>query len=462
MKRLFLISIIAIFFVDVALGQVDKWSDPKLNPDNFTLLDGVKRKKIEKLKAEGREDEILKREQAAKDKKVYSVFLPVVAYNPFTNLILGVGGNLSTKFGDTSTTRFSNFVPSYTYTLNKQQTFRLNSNIYTNNNDYYMFSSIMWAVAPQNTFGIGGDNPKEWENIVEPSTMKILVRAYKKVKDNIYIGINYSLDWKYDLEDQDAIDIQEIIRNNTTASEATSAIDQEYGDGLSNFWESEGIDYSDFNSNYNPENAEMLQKQYYYTPFGAYDTGNVGSNVASGIGVNFLLDSRDNVNSTYKGAYVNIAYTYYAKWLGSTTDFHSLLIDGRYHIPLTENNRQVLAFWGMANLTFGDVPYFSLPRIGGDDWFASGRGYTAGRYVGDKLLYVEAEYRINIKKWFGMTGFFNAHSVTERNGGFKYISPGAGIGFRARVLESRTDINMDLGYGKDSSTGIYLRFTQAF
>ncbi|QZT37369.1 BamA/TamA family outer membrane protein [Halosquirtibacter xylanolyticus] len=462
MKRFLITTVIAIFFVNLSFGQVDKWSDPKLNPDNFTLLDGFKKKKMEKMLKEGKNDEVKKKQEEAKNKKVYSVFLPVVAYNPFTSLILGVGGNLSTKFGDSSTTRFSNFVPSYTYTLNNQQTFRLNSNLYTNNNDYYIFSSLMWAMAPQSTYGVGGDNPEDWKTIVEPKTFKVVLRAYKKIKENIYIGVNYSLDWKYQIEDEDAVDIQNIISSSPDATTASDAIDKEFNDGLDEFWVTEGINYSGFEAEYDPSNAVALQQKYYYTPFGDYNYGTGDHSVASGIGVNFLLDSRDNVNSTYEGAYVNVAYTYYGEWLGSTSDFQSLLIDARYHIPLCENKRQVLAFWGMANLTFGDTPYFSLPRIGGDDWYTSGRGYTAGRYLGEKLLYAEAEYRINVKKWFGLTGFINAHSVTEDNDKFEYVNVAGGIGFRARILKSRTDINADFGYGKEGSHGVYLRFTQAF
>ena len=105
----------------------------------------------------------------------------------------------------------------------------------------------------------------------------------------------------------------------------------------------------------------------------------------------------------------------------------------------------------------------NLPRIGGDDWFSSGRGYTAGSYAGEKLLYLEAEYRVNIYKWFGMTAFANAHTVTEPEGGFEYINPGAGLGFRFQVIKkSRSTINFDYGVGKDGSSGLYMRFISAF
>ncbi len=416
---------------------------------------------MEKLVASGDTARIAAKKVAAADKKVYTILLPIVAYNPFTNVILGAGGNISTKFGDPKSTRFSNIVPSYTYTLNKQQTFRVNSNIYTNNNDYYVFSSLLWSVSPQATYGLGGNTAKDWQTLVEPQTVKIVARAYKKVKKNIYFGFNYNLDWKYKIEDISATDIQNIIANSPDAATASAGIEENF-DGLEGYWANEDIDYDGFTNDFSPADATELQQEYYYTPFGEYPIGTGDESVASGIGVNFLIDSRDNVNSTYKGAYVNISYTYFGEWLGSTSNFSNLLIDARQHIPLNKNNRQVLAFWGMANLTFGDVPYFSLPRIGGDDWFASGRGYTAGRYVGEKLLYAETEYRINIWKWFGMATFVNAHSVTEESGKFEYINVAGGLGFRVRVLKSRTDINADLGVGKDGSSGLYLRFTQAF
>ncbi len=123
----------------------------------------------------------------------------------------------------------------------------------------------------------------------------------------------------------------------------------------------------------------------------------------------------------------------------------------------------ILGFWGLANITWGDVPYSNLPRIGGDDWYASGRGYTAGRFIGPGLAYLEAEYRINIKNWFGLTTFINVTSVMEENRSFKYVNPAGGIGLRIKALKkSRANICLDYGIGADGSSGLYMRFIEAF
>ncbi len=44
MKKIVLTSIIALVSI-TAFSQENKWTDPKYNPDNFTVLDGLKKKR---------------------------------------------------------------------------------------------------------------------------------------------------------------------------------------------------------------------------------------------------------------------------------------------------------------------------------------------------------------------------------------------------------------------------------
>ena len=230
------------------------------------------------------------------------------------------------------------------------------------------------------------------------------------------------------------------------------------------FWEEKNVSHDGFINDYNNNSsAAELQQKYYPTPFGYYPYGTQNKYTYSGLGVNILYDSRDNINTPLKGNYANLIINTYPEWFGSTYNSSNIYVDLRHYFGLNKNLTQTLGIWALSNLTFGDVPYTSLPRIGGDDWFASGRGYTAGRYTGGNLLYLEAEYRVNIYKWFGMTTFLNATSVTEQDGQLKYVNPGAGIGFRAQVIKaSRSTINFDYGVGMDGSSGIYMRFISAF
>lgn len=442
-----------------------KFNDPNYNPDDYDLMDGLRRKKAAKLEAEGKQDEVAAKKKAQENKKVYTIVLPFIGYNPFLGLAIGAGGNISFRLGDKKTTRISNIVPSYTWTTENQNIARMNSSIYTRDEKFYIFSSMLWSVAPQNTYGIGSATPEEWKTSVTPSTLRFIGRVYRKVYKKLYAGINYNVDSKYEIHNETAEGIQKVIHNGTSSDGIQSEIDSKYN-GLTSFWESENVDQSGFKSDYDGGmGATDLQQKYYYTPFDQnyYATGTGDKYLISGLGVNVMWDTRDNVNSAFKGTYINFMANFYGDWIGSDYNFTNIYLDMRHYFQLSQNNRQILGIWGLANLTTGNAPYLNLPRIGGDDWFASGRGYTAGRYVGKDLLYLEAEYRINIYKWFGMTCFLNVTGTNNRDGNFEEAIPGAGIGFRLKAIKAtRTNIAIDIGAGKDGSSGVYMRFIEAF
>jgi len=465
--RILVILVATILFVTIPQAQAQKghFKDSTYSMDDYDIFDGLRRAKAKKMAAEG--DTIKK---AKKQKKTYTMALPVVAYNPFTGLVLGIAGISSFRLGDEETTRLSSVVPSYTWTTNNQNIFRVNSSIYTNNEDYYIFNSMIWSVSPQATYGVGGNTKNEWATSVEPSTIGITLRGYKKIAKNFYVGINYKLDRKYELVDQTAQKMQGVINDGRssgqTAQEVQTTLENEFGtDRYDSFWEEYSISQDGFGNDYNNNvDAGTLQQEYFTTPFGYYPYGTTdGGYTYSGMGINALYDSRDNINTPYQGSYANLIVNLYPEWLGSSTESSQIYMDLRHYFKLKPNATQILAVWALANLTFGETPYVSLPRIGGDDWFASGRGYTAGRYVGEKLLYFEAEYRMNVYKWFGINLFANATTVSELEGGFEYLNPGYGIGFTLRAIKkSRSTINLDLGRGKDGSSGVYMRFISAF
>ena len=81
-----------------------------------------------------------------------------------------------------------------------------------------------------------------------------------------------------------------------------------------------------------------------------------------------------------------------------------------------------LAAWVYGDLVTGGVaPYFDLPSTGSDLQGRSGRGYAAGRFRGEKLVYAEAEYRGTL-----------------------------------------TRVSLDVGFGRQGSRGIYLALQEAF
>ena len=458
MKNIFILTLL-IYSLDIAAQS--RWNDSTYSPDNFDIFNKAQKNKEEKKLSTG--DTTTK-----KEKNVYTIVLPVIGYNPFTGFILGVAGTSSFKLGpDKNKTRLSSIVPSYTWTTNNISAFRVNSSLFTNDDQYYIFNSILLSSAPQNTYGVGGNTPEAWETSIKPSTAKIVLRGYKRVYKQLFLGLNINYDNKYYIENVTAADMQELIDQGRSSGKEASAVQQELNAEFGNFdsyWNEQGISQDGFQGDYqNDRSSKELQKTYYSTPFDEYSFGTTGSYVYSGLGINVLWDSRDNINSSYKGSYINFLFNTYPEWFGSTYESTQMYLDVRKFFPLKKNNTMILGIWGLANITWGDVPYSNLPRIGGDDWYASGRGYTAGRFIGPGLAYLEAEYRINIKNWFGLTTFINVTSVMEENRSFKYVNPAGGIGFRIKALKkSRANICLDYGIGADGSSGLYMRFIEAF
>ncbi len=116
----------------------------------------------------------------------------------------------------------------------------------------------------------------------------------------------------------------------------------------------------------------------------------------------------------------------------------------------------------------GVAPYLDLPATGMDTFGRSARGYTEGRFRGERLLYGEVEYRGVLTKngLLGMVAFFNTTTLTNLESGerlFDNFAPAGGAGLRLLFNKrSRTNLCFDVGFGKDGSRGIYLAVQEAF
>jgi len=186
--------------------------------------------------------------------------------------------------------------------------------------------------------------------------------------------------------------------------------------------------------------------------------GYTRTSASTGPFANFLFDSRDNVNQTITGLYVNLEFNAHLKSLGSNSNWNSLLLDVRKFIPLTKNWYTELGIWGYVWLTLdGHPPYLDLPSVGWDTYNNTGREYPIGRYTGLDMLYLETEFRFNILR-NGLVGgvvFGNLETFTEMNGHFfGPIQPGGGAGIRVK-FNKNTQSNgcLDYGFGSHHSGG---------
>jgi hypothetical protein len=116
----------------------------------------------------------------------------------------------------------------------------------------------------------------------------------------------------------------------------------------------------------------------------------------------------------------------------------------------------------------GRQPYLTLMATGEDQRARSGRGYIAGRYRGEDMVYGEVEYRFPISQCSKILGgvlFLNATTTSNQTrdvGLFSYIRPGGGVGLRLMLNKNfRTNITLDFGFGYKSQ-GFYFSGTETF
>jgi len=386
-------------------------------------------------------DLLRKKEKAPKPpKKFMALILPNISSNPSNGFLLGVGGTFGWYMGPRETTRVSAAPFTVAVTSKKQLITFLKSNIYTKDNKFFLQGDLRFYIYSQPTYGLGTNSPDagnlpnkiHWQGDggstdslsfpMKFDYVKISEIVNMKMLENFYAGVGYHFDDYYAIQD-------EKLNLDTT--------------------------------------PQLITPNYYYSEKYGY---NPKEYMLSGLSANLVYDSRDNQANPYKGIYANINYRYNLKILGSSQDNSELWTEFRTYIGLSKvKARHLIGFWvfGDFNLT-GNMPYLTLPSLGGDQRARSGRGYTNGRYRGKDLVYGEAEWRFPIWPCSNIIGgviFVNAVTADnpDRNIAiFQYIQPAIGFGIRVMVNKYfRTNINLDYAIGK-SSSGFYFSGQETF
>ena len=373
-------------------------------------------------------------------RKTMILILPNVSSNPANGFLLGVGGSVGWYFGPKETTRVSSVGFSAAVTTKDQFLSFVKSNVYTNDDKFFLQGDWRYYIYKAPTWGLGTNAPDtvftnsiwSWQGADLEETNGAYPMLYDylkfheivnyKVAENTYAGIGYHLDYYNNIND-------ELLQLDTLPLQLTP--------------------------------------HYLYSKFEDFSTTKY---MLSGISLNAVYDSRDNLMNPYSGYFANINYRYNPASLGSDRNSSSLWLEFRTYIPLSKKTpRHLIAFWTFGNfLLTGSQPYLTLMALGEDQKGRSGRAYVAGRYRGEDLIYGEVEYRFPISQCSNMLGgvvFVNATSASNRFADvhlFNYVRPGVGFGIRFMVNKHfRTNINLDFGFGHESK-GFYFSGTETF
>ena len=348
------------------------------------------------------------------------VFAPSFGYQPVTGLALGVNANLALTLGDPATTHMSTVASGAQVTLQKAGGLSTDVSLFANHDAWYIEGTNLFQVWAQDTGGIGPDTTPSDALNVRFHFLRLYETAYRRILRRLFAGAGLN------------------VGAHTNIEPGPTEADE---------W---------FNSPY-----------MRYTLEHGFDPEGQRSN---GVNVSVLLDSRDNSINPDRGWFGKASYRGFFKGLwGGASDWQEVVLDLRTYVKVTRNARQKIAVRAFADLvTAGVPPYFDLPATGMDSTWRLGRGYSQGRFRGQRFLYGEAEYRATLSRYgiVGMVAFFNMQAVGSgaSHGASLYeVSPAAGGGIRLLLdKRSRTNLCLDVGFGKGGSRGVYLAFQEAF
>lgn len=348
----------------------------------------------------------VKPDTAVRTGKVLFSIVPAFGYTLSSGLIGSINVNSAFYSSNPKTTRISSITTNFIYTEYKQITIPLQANIWTRNNDYNILIDWRFFKYPQDTYGLGPNTELSNASKIDYSHLRLHQSVLKEIGTSFFAGIGYLYDRRWNIKEQDKnVDVQ----------------------------------------------------QYGLPP----------STVSAGPVVTFLYDSRKNSINPEKGFYASAQFRSNMKWLKSTSNWQSLIVDLRKYVNLPAGSQNTLAFWNYNWLTVsGKPPYLDLPSTGWDPTNNLGRGYIQGRFRSPNLLYLESEYRFAITRngLLGGVVFGNAQSVSDYpSNNFTKVAPGGGVGLRIKVnKKSRANAAIDYGFGTKGSRGLFVSLGEVF
>jgi outer membrane protein assembly factor BamA len=146
--------------------------------------------------------------------------------------------------------------------------------------------------------------------------------------------------------------------------------------------------------------------------------------------------------------------------MGNPYLYSSYTLDARKYVnPWLKH---VIALQATTELRTGDVPFYELAMMGGEDKM---RGYYKGALRDKVLVDGQLEYRMPVWKMLGLTTWVGtgrvANSYSDLSFDGFWLS--YGLGLRIRVdTKHNTNLRLDWGFGPDGVNGFYINFAEAF
>lgn len=345
---------------------------------------------------------------------VHVSIVPAAGYSLTTGFAALIGMNLAFYTAKNhDSTNLSTGSTNLTFTSEGQILFPIQTNIWSPGNKYNLITDWRLYKFPQETFGLGGRTSLNKGYTINYSYFRLYTTVLRKIASSFYMGLGYDLDYYYNIEE---------ILSAARKQNPRKTTFERYGSGV-------------------------------------YER-------ASGITLNALFDNRDNPINATKGLYADLVFRNNRKFLGSTSNWKSVILDVRKYVKIG-GSRSVFAFWNYDWITYGGKPpFFDLPNTGGDTYNNSGRGFIQGRFRDNQMLYFETEFRYVITRngLLGGVFFANSQSFSRKlSDELNTLNTAFGAGLRIKLNKfSNTNIAIDYGLSLDGSKGLFINLGEVF
>jgi outer membrane protein assembly factor BamA len=337
--------------------------------------------------------------QEADSSSTTFVPLPVVFFTPETRWGFGAFAFFSWRFEDESKdSRPSQFQLGTAYTLEDQILAYLPFQLWWKDEQYSVFGEVGWYRYNYFFFGIGNDQPEDFDELYGVEYPRVRLTAMKEMLKNFYLGGRFILDdfTISDLDPQGELASQQIIGN----------------DG--------------------------------------------GLNV--GLGVLFNFDNRDNYFDTHRGSYAEFTYDRHGAYVGSDFQYSRFRLDVRHFFEISPKDHLATRFF--SETIDGEAPFISQALLGGVRLmrgFYEGRYRDDNSAVIQAEYRRNLFWRIGAVA-FGATGVVAPEYGQLSLGNLRYTY-GAGLRFSIDP-EDRINIRLDMGVGEEPN--FYLTIGEAF
>ena len=219
---------------------------------------------------------------------------------------------------------------------------------------------------------------------------------------------------------------------------------------LKNFYVGIGVDLTNY-TNVRYDSTSFLIED---------NVSGVEGGTSTGLGFAAVYDSRDNRYNAYKGYFIAMKTMTFPSWMGNPYLYSSYDFDMRTY--LNPWLRHVIALQATTSWRTGDVPFYELAMLGGEDKM---RGYYKGALRDNVLIDGQIEYRMPVWKMIGVTGFIGTGRVAESYSDLSFDGfwLSYGVGLRLEVdSKHNTNLRFDWGFGPGGINGFYINFAEAF